>query len=49
MSFTSSLDFFNNCNYDLYEKNIIEYKRNFSWESFVSGIDEVCKALDERR
>ena len=46
---TKILDFFNNCNYDLYEKNIIEYKRNFSWESFVSGIDEVCKALDERR
>ena len=32
-----------------YEENIIEYKRNFSWESFVSGIEEVCRALDERR
>ena len=43
------LDFFNKCSYDSYEENIIEYKRNFSWESFVCGIEEVCRALDERR
>ena len=38
-------DFFNNYSDEFYSKNIEEYKVNFSWDYFISGVEEVCKKL----
>ena len=41
-------NFFNNYDSDLYEKNIIKYKNTFSWDFFISGIEEAVDRLNER-
>ena len=41
-------NFFDNYDSDLYQKNIIKYKNTFSWDFFISGIEEVVDRLNER-
>ena len=39
------LDFYNNDKEAFFSKNVKEFKKNFSWKSFVNGIDELIQKL----
>jgi len=39
------LDFYNNDKEAFFSENVKEFKKNFSWKSFVSGIDELIQKL----
>ena len=42
------LDFFNSYDSHPYEENIRKYKKIFSWDSFINGIEDVYSRLNER-
>lgn len=39
------LDFYNNDKEAFFSENVKEFKKNFSWKSFVNGIDELIQKL----
>ena len=43
------LDFFKNYKLVSYYENIDNYKRNFSWENFISAIEDISERLNERK
>tara|TARA_A100001011_G_scaffold398351_1_gene502451 strand:+ start:178 stop:1335 length:1158 start_codon:yes stop_codon:yes gene_type:complete len=43
------LDFFKNYNAKFYKQNIIQYKKNFSWENFSNSIQNLYNLIVERR
>ena len=43
------LDFFKNYESVSYYENINNYKINFSWENFISAIEDISERLNERK
>ena len=40
--------FFNDCDSGFHNQEIENYKVNFSWDFFISGIEDLCEGLNER-